>query len=49
LHGASRRDVHLLRDRIVTRTHVEGMVGRVFQAAGVALPSHMWELTNQTT
>jgi len=35
--------------RIVTRTHVEGMFGRVFQAAGVALPSHMRELTNQTT
>ena len=35
--------------RIVTRTHVEGMVGRVFQAAGIALPPHMRELTNQTT
>ena len=35
--------------RIVTRTHVEGMVGRVFQAAGIALPPHMRELTSQTT
>jgi transposase len=35
--------------RIVTRTHVEGMVGRVFQAAGIALPPHMRKLTNQTT
>jgi len=34
--------------RIVTRTHVEGMVGCVFQAAGVALPPHIRELTNQT-
>ena len=35
--------------RIVTRTHIEGMVGRVFQAAGIALPPHMRELTSQTT
>jgi len=35
--------------RIVTRTHVEGVVGRVFQAAGIALPPHMRELTSQTT
>ena len=35
--------------RIVTRTHVEGMVGRVFQAAVIALPPHMRELTSQTT
>jgi len=25
------------------------MVGRVFQAAGIALPPHMRELTSQTT
>ena len=29
--------------RIVTRTHAEGQVGRVFQAAGVALPPHFRE------
>jgi hypothetical protein len=34
--------------RIVTRTLVEGMIGRVFQAAGVALPPNMRKLTNQT-
>ena len=29
--------------RIVTRTHAESQVGRVFQAAGVALPPHFRE------
>jgi transposase len=29
--------------RITTRTHVEGQVGRVFQAAGVALPPNLRE------
>ena len=29
--------------RVTTRTHVEGQVGRVFQAAGVALPSNWRE------
>ena len=31
--------------RVTTRTHVEGLVGRVFQAAGVALPSNWREHT----
>ena len=29
--------------RVTTRTHVEGQVGRVFQAAGVGLPSNWRE------
>ena len=29
--------------RVTTRTYVEGQVGRVFQAAGVALPSNWHE------
>ena len=31
--------------RVTTRTHVEGLVGRIFQAAGVALPSNWREHT----
>jgi Transposase len=29
--------------RITTRTHAEGQLGRVFQAAGIALPPHLRE------
>ena len=29
--------------RITTRTHVEGQLGRVFQAAGIALPPNWRE------
>ena len=29
--------------RVATRTHVEGQVGRVFQAAGIALPANWRE------
>ncbi|MDE0241569.1 MAG: hypothetical protein OXQ84_15490 [bacterium] len=43
--STARRQATIEKDgkRVTTRAHVEGQVGRVFQAAGIALPANWRE------